>query len=83
MESEAMSEENARRLMALLREAGCKAGVPIDIAQVQAWAEKNGFSELLEDALDSAGEMGWVDDDEDPTNGQMKITPEGWNNGKV
>jgi hypothetical protein len=78
-----MSEENAARLMQILRDAGCTPKQSIEITQVQAWAEQNGFADLLEDALTSAGEMGWIDDDEDPTNGRMKLTPEGWENGRA
>jgi hypothetical protein len=78
-----MSEENARRLMAILREAGCKPNEPIEIAQVQAWAEKNGFADLLPDALSSASELGWLGDDGDPDNGQMTITARGHASGNA
>ena len=56
--------------MAILRDAGCKPNEPIEIAQVQEWAEKNGFADLLSDALSSVSELGWVDDDGDPDNGK-------------
>jgi len=69
--------------MKILRDAGCTPGEPIAIAQVQAWAVQNGFSDLLEDALVAAGEKGWIDDNSDPNDGQMKITPEGWDNGNA
>ena len=78
-----MSEENARRLKKILRDAGCKPEESIAISQVQAWAVQNGFSDLLEEALVAAGERGWIDDNSDPTDGNMRITPDGWDNGNA
>ncbi len=78
-----MSDENARRLMKILRDAGCKPQESIALAQVQAWAVQNGFSDLLEDALVAAGEKGWIEDNSDPNDGQMRLTPAGWDNGNA
>ena len=78
-----MSEEHARRLMTILRDAGCKPEEPVEIAQVRAWAEQNGFSDLLEEALVAAGERGWIDDNTDPGDGRMKMTREGWDSGNA
>ena len=78
-----MSEENARCLMKILRDAGCMPEESIAIAQVQVWAVQNGFSDLLEEALVAAGERGWIDDNSDPNDGKMRITREGWENGNA
>ena len=78
-----MSEENARRLMKILRDAGCTPEESIAIAQVQVWAVQNGFSDLLEEALVAAGERGWIDDNSDPNDGKMRITRQGWENGNA
>jgi len=78
-----VSEENARRLMKILRDAGCTPEEPIAITQVQVWAVQNGFSDLLEEALVAAGEKGWIDDNNDPTDGKMRITSEGWDSGNA
>lgn len=77
-----MSEENARSLMTILRGVGCTPAEPVEIAQVQIWAEKNGFSEMLEDALVSAADLGWVEDGR-PDDGRLVITPQGWENGNA
>ena len=78
-----MSDENARRLVKILRDAGCKPQEPIALAQVQAWAVQNGFADLLEDALGAAGERGGIEDNHDPNDGQMRLTPAGWENGNA
>ena len=78
-----MSEENARRLMKILRDAGCTPEESIQVTQVQVWAVENGFSDLLKEALVAAGERGWIDDNSDPGDGRIRITPEGWDSGNA
>jgi hypothetical protein len=81
MESMRMSEDSARQLMKILRDGGSTPDTPIELARVQVWAENNGFADLLEEAIASASDLAWIEDDGDPANGQMKITSTGWDQG--
>lgn len=77
-----MSEENARRLMQMLRDAGGTTKEPVPLVEIQKLAEKNGFTDLLEEALVSAASAGWIEDGA-PDDGQIQITKEGWDRGNA
>lgn len=71
-----MSEQNARVLVKLLVTNGVEVDVPVQIAQVQKWATTAGLDSILEEALVSAGDNGWID--HGPIPRTIKLTQNGF-----
>ena len=76
-----MSEQNARALVKLLVTKGVEVAVPVHNAQVQDWATQAGLDSILDEALVSAGDNGWIDNG--PIPGTIKLTQNGFTIGSA